>query len=262
MASWFSVITQSPGPFPTFIAAAVLDHVNPPPLHAGRRAQFALVLVSGAVAAADRWEGLAWALWALALVPDASGTPGTNSAAARFCVKHKAQVRAGSFPGKAAIQRGCFDGPARQEMLFWNGIQSDVTGPFLIAMQSTPCRNKRSQNSALLVIHSVLVSLFKLRFIFSVFTSAIKTQHAWHVTATCAGAAGRHASLTALSLADHSEVHLFFAGPHVQLALAVVGGAVAAAHRLVGLHTLGWTHTLTTLGITDRPKRAVATGLV
>lgn len=74
--------------------------------------------------------------------------------------------------------------------------------------------------------------------------------------------AGRHVSLTALSLADHAQVHLFFAGPHVQLALAVVGGAVAAAHRLVGLHTLGWTHTLTTLGITDRPKRAVAASFV
>lgn len=48
----------------------------------------------------------------------------------------------------------------------------------------------------------------------------------------------------------------------MQLALAVVGGAVAAAHGLVGLHTLRWTHTLTTLSIADRPKCAVATGLV
>lgn len=133
--------------------------------------------------------------------------------------------------------------------------------PFLFAMQSTHFHNKCSQNcniSTLFVIHSFLVSLFKLRFISVLFVTAIKT----HYSETWARAAGRHASLTALSLADHSEVHLLFAGPHVQLALAVVGGAIAAAHRLVGLHTLGWTHALTALGITDCPKRAVATGLV
>lgn len=45
-------------------------------------------------------------------------------------------------------------------------------------------------------------------------------------------------SLTALPLADHAEVHLFFTGPNVQLTLAVVGGAVAATHGLMGLHTL------------------------
>lgn len=71
-----------------------------------------------------------------------------------------------------------------------------------------------------------------------------------------------HALLTALSLADHSEVHLFFAGTHVQLTLAVVGGAVAATHRLVGLHTLGRTHTLPALGVADCPERAVGTGLI
>lgn len=59
VASWLSVIIQSPSPFPTFIAAAVLDYVDPPLLHAGRRAEFALVVVSGAVAAADCREGLA-----------------------------------------------------------------------------------------------------------------------------------------------------------------------------------------------------------
>lgn len=58
-ASWLSIITQSPSPFPTFVAAAVLDHVDPPLLRAGRGAQLALVVVSGAVAAADRREGLA-----------------------------------------------------------------------------------------------------------------------------------------------------------------------------------------------------------
>lgn len=47
-----------------------------------------------------------------------------------------------------------------------------------------------------------------------------------------------HALLTAFSLANHSEVHLLFAGPHMQLTLAVVGGTVTAAHRLVGLDTL------------------------
>ena len=71
-----------------------------------------------------------------------------------------------------------------------------------------------------------------------------------------------YALLTALSLADHSEVHLLFAGPHMQLTLAVVGGAIAAAHRLVGLHTLRCTHTLPALGIADCPKRAVGTSLI
>lgn len=71
-----------------------------------------------------------------------------------------------------------------------------------------------------------------------------------------------YALLTALSLADHSEVHLFFAGPHVQLALAVVGSAIAAAHRLVGLHTLRRTHTLPALGIADCPERAIGTSLI
>lgn len=47
-----------------------------------------------------------------------------------------------------------------------------------------------------------------------------------------------YALLTALSLADHPEVHLFFAGPNMQLTLITVGGAITAAHRLVGLHTL------------------------
>lgn len=70
------------------------------------------------------------------------------------------------------------------------------------------------------------------------------------------------ASLTALSLADHLEVHLFFAGPYVQLTLAVVGGAIAAAHGLVGLHTLRCTHTLPALGITDCPERAVGTSFI
>lgn len=48
----------------------------------------------------------------------------------------------------------------------------------------------------------------------------------------------------------------------MQLALVVVGGAVAAAHGLVGLHALGRAHTLAALGITDRPKCAVTTGLI
>lgn len=69
-----------------------------------------------------------------------------------------------------------------------------------------------------------------------------------------------YALLTALSLADHSEVHLLFAGAHVQLTLAVVGGAVAATHGLVGLHTLRRAHTLPTLVVADRPERAVGTG--
>lgn len=71
-----------------------------------------------------------------------------------------------------------------------------------------------------------------------------------------------YALLTAAPLADHPELHLFFAGPNVQLALAVVGVSVAAAHRLVGLHTLGGAHTLAALGIADRPERAVGTGLI
>lgn len=71
-----------------------------------------------------------------------------------------------------------------------------------------------------------------------------------------------YAILTALSLADHSEVHLFFAGPHMQLTLAVVGSAIAATHGLVGLHTLRCTNTLPTLGITDCPKGAVGTSLI
>lgn len=71
-----------------------------------------------------------------------------------------------------------------------------------------------------------------------------------------------YALLTAFALVDHSEVHLLYAGPHVQLTLAVVGGAVAAAHRLVGLHTLRCTHTQPTLGIADCPERAVGTGLI
>lgn len=70
------------------------------------------------------------------------------------------------------------------------------------------------------------------------------------------------ASLTALSLADNTEVHLFFAGPHMQLTLAVIGGAIAATHRLIGVHALRCAHTLTTLGVTDCPKRTVAAGLI
>lgn len=70
-----------------------------------------------------------------------------------------------------------------------------------------------------------------------------------------------YALLTALSLADHSEVQLFIAGPHVQLTLADVGDAIAATHRLVGLHTLRRTHTLPALGVTDCPERAVGTSL-
>lgn len=91
MASWLSIITQPPSPFPTFITAAVLDHVDSPLLRAGRRAEFALVVVGGAVAAAHCREALAWALRALALIPDASSSPGTNNAAACFCVERKAQ---------------------------------------------------------------------------------------------------------------------------------------------------------------------------
>lgn len=68
--------------------------------------------------------------------------------------------------------------------------------------------------------------------------------------------------LTALSLADHPQVHLFRARPHVQLALAAVGGAVAAAHGLVGVHALWRTHAPPTLGITDRPERAVGASFV
>lgn len=63
-----------------------------------------------------------------------------------------------------------------------------------------------------------------------------------------------HASLTALALADHAQVHLFLAAPHIQLALAVVGDAVAAAHRLVGLHALRHTHTLLGLDVADCPE--------
>lgn len=71
-----------------------------------------------------------------------------------------------------------------------------------------------------------------------------------------------HALLTALSLADHPELHLLFAGPHVQLTLAVVGAAVAAAHGLVGIHALRRAHALAALGVADRPERAVGTSLV
>ena len=70
------------------------------------------------------------------------------------------------------------------------------------------------------------------------------------------------AGLTTLPLADHSQLHLFLAGPDVQFTLAVVRGAVAAAHGLVGLDALGGTHTLTALGVTDCAKGAVGTGLV
>lgn len=91
MASWLSIITQPPSPFPTFITAAVLDHVNSPLLHAGRHAEFALVVVGGAVAATHCRIALTWALRALALIPGASSSPGTNNAATCFCVEHKAQ---------------------------------------------------------------------------------------------------------------------------------------------------------------------------
>lgn len=70
------------------------------------------------------------------------------------------------------------------------------------------------------------------------------------------------AALTALSLADNTEVLLFFAGPHMQLTLAVIGGAIAATHRLMGVHTLRCAHTLSTLGVTDCPKRTVAARLI
>lgn len=62
---------------------------------------------------------------------------------------------------------------------------------------------------------------------------------------------------TALSLADHPQLHLLLAGAHIQLTLAAVGVAVAAANGLVGLDTLGRAHALTALGVTDRPEGAV-----
>lgn len=68
--------------------------------------------------------------------------------------------------------------------------------------------------------------------------------------------------LTALALADHAQLRLLLAGAHVELALAAVGGAVAAAHGLAGLHALGRTHAAAALGVADRPERAVGTGLI
>lgn len=68
--------------------------------------------------------------------------------------------------------------------------------------------------------------------------------------------------LTALSLADHSQVHLFCAGSNMQLTLAGVGGAIAATHRLMGLDTLGRTHTPPALDVTDCPEGAVGTSFV
>lgn len=78
---------------------------------------------------------------------------------------------------------------------------------------------------------------------------------------TC-GANTCDAPLTALALADHAQLHLLLAGAHVELALAGVGGAVAAAHGLAGLHALGRTHAAAALGVADRPKRAVGAGLI
>lgn len=68
--------------------------------------------------------------------------------------------------------------------------------------------------------------------------------------------------LTALSLADHPQLHLFFAGSNMQLTLAVVGGAVAAAHRLMGLDALGRTHTPPALDVADCPEGAVGTSFI
>lgn len=62
---------------------------------------------------------------------------------------------------------------------------------------------------------------------------------------------------TAGSLADHLQVRLLRAGLHVELALAVVGVSVAAAHGLPGLHALGRTHTPFALEVADRPEGAV-----
>lgn len=122
-------------------------------------------------------------------------------------------------------------------------------------MQSTtaPCTFCYSHFSCLIIAAEVYLN--------SVYRGAQRLSHNAR-DVTHGSDTRRHASLTALALADHSQVRLFFAGPHVQLALAVVGDAVAAAHGLVGLHALGWTHALAALGITDRPERAVAAGLV
>lgn len=155
-------------------------------------------------------------------------------------------------------------------MQIWKGIKSDVNDPLLIAMQSSPLSQQAF--SELQHPSCFCYSLFAFYSATCVIIQAKVYFHSvlhgnWETTRTThcgyvGRAAGAHASLTAFSLADHSEVHLFFAGPHVQLALAVVSGAIAAAHRLVGLHTLGSAHTLTTLGITDRPICTVATGLI
>lgn len=155
-------------------------------------------------------------------------------------------------------------------MLFWKGIKSDVNDPLLITMQSSPPSQQafwELRHPSRFVIHSFSAFYSTCLIIQAeVYVHSVLPGN-WDTTRTThcryvGSAAAAHASLTAFSLADHSEVHLFFAGPHVQLALAVVSGAVAAAHRLVGLHTLGSAHTLTALGITDRPKCAFSTGLI
>lgn len=193
MASWLSIITQSPSLFRTFITAAVLDHVNSPLLHAGRHAELTLVVVGGAVAAAHCWEGLAGALRALALIPDASGSPGTNNAATCFCVEQKAQRLA--FPGKVAIERAVFGRFTHHKMHFWKGIKSDVNDPLLITMQSSPLLQQafsELQHPSRFVIHSLhsiqqLVSLFKPRFTSILFFPAIETQRARRTAGTWAG---------------------------------------------------------------------------
>lgn len=171
---------------------------------------------------------------------------------------------------ESSDREGCFlAGLPTTKMLFWKGIKSDVNDPLLITMQSSPpvaAGLLRTATSiplcySLFAFYSTCLIIQAEVYIHSVFPGNWDTTRTTHCRYV-GSAAAAHASLTAFSLADHSEVHLFFAGPHVQLALAVVSGAVAAAHRLVGLHALGSAHTLTALGITDRPKWAFATGLI
>lgn len=50
------------------------------------------------------------------------------------------------------------------------------------------------------------------------------------------------------------QVKLLGTGAHIELTLAVVGGAVAATHPLVGLHTLLRAYTAARLHVADRPE--------
>ena len=63
-------------------------------------------------------------------------------------------------------------------------------------------------------------------------------------------------------MGDHLQVELLSAGLDVELTLVVVSGAVAAAHRLLRVHTLRGAHAFACLPVTDRAKRAVGTQLI